>query len=138
MFFGFFIVSVLLIWGGVWIVERVLPWFPLIFWGLVIINLGVILPLGIFKRTRSISGLGLAYSSYFFGAILWLWSLVVVYITWGIIPVIIGLFIAGIGIVPIAAFVFIVNGEWSELFWITILFIITFGSRMLGIYFVDD
>ena len=78
------------------------------------------------------------FSSYFFGALLWLWAIAVVYFTWGMFAVFVGLMLAGVGVAPMAALVFIVNGEWGELLTIIILLVIIYGSRSLGLYFSEE
>ena len=56
---------------------------------------------------------------------------------WGTRAVFIGLFIAGIGVVPIAILATALNGEWAITGQIILLLVLTFGSRMLGFYFAE-
>ncbi|MEE8576002.1 MAG: hypothetical protein V3T31_01995, partial [candidate division Zixibacteria bacterium] len=65
----------LLVAGGVWVGEKILPWLmvlsPLLF-GL---NVVIFLPLALIPPARSFAGHGVFYSSYVFGATGWLMGL---------------------------------------------------------------
>lgn len=56
---------------------------------------------------------------------------------WGPIAVIIGLFIFGIGVVPIAMLATLFNGMWIELGFLVLAIILTFGFRFFGIGLVE-
>jgi hypothetical protein len=87
-----------------------------------------------FRRTRAFAGGGIYLASYVFGITLWVWSLLISYTLWGIGGVLIGLILAGIGIVPIAILASLFHGLWSicnQLFLVTA---ITFGTRFLGTF----
>jgi len=123
--------------GGVWLGAIVLPWLSIIMWLVFILNVIIFLPLGIFKKTRSVSAFGFVMSSYVYGLTLWFWALLLTYLIWGTTAVFIGLFIAGIGVVPIAILATALNGEWAITGQIILLLVLTFGSRMLGFYFAE-
>ena len=76
-------------------------------------------------------------SSYVYGVTLWFWSLLLTYSIWGVGAVIIGIFLAGIGVVPLAMIATAMEGEWAVTGEIILLLIFTFGSRMLGFYFAQ-
>jgi hypothetical protein len=60
-----------------------------------------------------------------------------VYLEWGLFPVILGLVLGGIGVVPIALFATIVEGRW-DVFWNVIVLIgLTYGLRALGFWLVE-
>ena len=48
--------------------------------------------------------------------------------------VIFGLFLGGIGVVPIAFIALLLNGEWIALLELAIFIFIVFGFRSLGLY----
>lgn len=129
------IVPVLLIKGSVWIGVKVLPWLSIIMWIVFVIDIFVIFPLGLFRKTKGVSGAGLVISSYVYGLTLWFWALLITYFTWGLLAVFIGLVIVGIGVVPIAILASIVKGQWATLGQIILFIVLTFGSRALGLYF---
>lgn len=127
--------AMLFIKGGVWIGIKIMPWLSRIMWIVFALDIFIVLPLGIFKKTRIASGTGLVISSYIFGATLWFWTLLITYFAWGAIAIILGLFIAGIGVVPIALLISIIKGQWATLGLIIFFIVLIFGSRVLGLYF---
>jgi len=54
---------------------------------------------------------------------------------WGGVALFIGLFLAGVGVVPIAMLATLINGEWATLGQIVLLLVFTFGFRTLGYHF---
>jgi len=123
--------------GGVWLGAMVLPWLSIMMWLVFILNIIIFLPLGIFKKTRSVSAFGFVISSYVYGLTLWFWALLLTYLIWGTRAVFIGLFIAGIGVIPIAILATAFKGEWIITGEIILLLVLTYGSRMLGFYFAE-
>lgn len=71
--------------------------------------------MALLSKTRGFSALGLLIASYAFGAILWVWSLLLTLQLWGALAVIIGLLIMGIGIVPVAILAVIFHAEMGKL-----------------------
>jgi len=61
----------------------------------------ILLPLAIFKRTRRFSGTIIFYASYLFGLTTWFLGAAITLSTWGWLALIIGLLLAGVGVVPI-------------------------------------
>jgi len=137
IFLGIIFLAMFFIKGGVWLGAIVLPWLSIIMWLVFILNVIIFLPLGIFKKTRTVSAFGFVMSSYVYGLTLWFWALLLTYLIWGATAVFIGLLIAGIGVVPIAIFATALNGEWAITGQIILLLVFTFGSRMLGFYFAE-
>jgi hypothetical protein len=131
---GAMFLAAMFIKGGVWLSVRVYPWLVFIaalaFWVTVLI----FLPLAFFRRTRGFAGASTYFTSYVFGLTLWVWSLLLSYTLWGIGGVIVGLFLAGIGVVPVAMLASLFNGLWPTLGELVLLTIVTFGSRSLGMY----
>ncbi len=127
-------IAVLFIKGSVWIGVKVLPWLSIIMWIVFVIDIFIILPLGLFRKTKGVSGAGLFLSSYVYGLTLWFWALLITYFTWGALAVFIGLVMAGIGVVPIAILASIIKGQWATTGQIILFIVITYGSRVLGLY----
>ena len=145
MLLGIMLFVVFYIKGGVWlsakivpIGEKALPWLFIIIVLAFALDILIILPLGIFKKTRGASGIGLVVSSFVYGLTLWVWALLLTYAIWGLTAVFIGLFIAGVGVVPIAMLATAMKGEWLITGQIILLLVLTFGSRMLGLYFAGE
>lgn len=93
--------------GAAWVSSKLLPWFQrlaeffllsfVVWLPLFLLSLGLSPRSSIRKAIRSIFGTGLVVSSYVFGALLWLQSLLLTLSLWGIWAVLLGLVILGAG-----------------------------------------
>lgn len=128
--------SVLMIKGAVWVGENALAWLFDFAWIVLTINILILLPLSLFKKTGAVGGAGMYISSYIFGVTLWFLGLLLTYFTWGFWGVFIGLVLAGVGVVPMAMLAMLINGEILTFVVLIILTMLTFGMRALGIYLV--
>lgn len=132
VFIGLIFFAMFFIKGGAWLSVKVLPWLSIIMWSVFVLDILIILPLGIFKKTKGAAAIGLIVSSYVYGLTLWFWTLLLTYMIWGAVAVFIGLFIAGVGVVPIAMLATAIQGEWAITGGIVLLLVLTYGSRILG------
>ena len=134
---AFFITSIIIAVIFIAVAARIsyliLPWLVLISLIVFLLDIFVVLPLAIFKKTRAISSYGLIISSYIYGLSLWLWSLLITYILWGVTAVYIGIAILGVGVVPFAILASAFHGQWSITAQIILLIFITYGSRIVGL-----
>lgn len=126
--------GILMIKGTVWVGEYALQWLINFSWIVFAVNLFILLPLALFKKTGVVGGIGMLISSYVFGLTLWFLGLLLTYFTWGFLGVFIGLILGGVGVIPVAMLASIVNGDFLTLLVLVILTALTFGTRMLGIY----
>jgi hypothetical protein len=127
-----FCLAVIFIVGATAVSEWVAPWAPVVFWSsllIVFFILGSLIP-----PTRFIAAIGFVIASLVFGVMVWCCGLGVTYETWGIGGVIIGLVIAGIGIVPVGMLAVLLHSEWQALMVFVILIVLTFGLRALGFW----
>ena len=112
----FCVVIALFFRGAAWVSEKVLPVLSLIgaitFVPLILIGL----PLSIFRKCRPVCAMIFVYWSYLCGLCLWMASLLLTITLWGYVAAIIGLFLGGIGVFPIAVFACMFKGEWSLFF----------------------
>lgn len=123
-------IGAVFIFGSAWASSKLLPWFSVLTWiafGLVVF---VFLPLAIPKATRGFSSVALLISSYVFGASLWMEGLLLTLFIWGLGAVFIGLFMAGVGVVPIAMLATLLKGMWGPFIELVLLTIMTFASRI--------
>jgi hypothetical protein len=125
-------VVVMIIQGAVWFSSKIYPWLLIIFSITLLVTIVVLLPLSIPPKTRNFAGNYLYIASYIFGATLWIWGILLTYILLGGFGVFIGLFMAGVGVVPISMIATLINGMWSELLQIIIQILLTFGTRYFG------
>ncbi|NQV16823.1 hypothetical protein HQ531_15270, partial [bacterium] len=86
---GFFIIALIFIEGGVWVSEKILPILNKVLIFVILINVLILGPLSIGKKTIYISFFGFQISSYIFGATLWFMGLISAYYLWGVGAIII-------------------------------------------------
>jgi hypothetical protein len=113
-----------------WVKE----WLAVIFWSNLLISFFILGPLSLIPPARFIAAIGFVIASFVFGAMMWFGGLGVTYETWGMAGVIIGLMIAGVGIVPVGMLAVLLQGEWQALIGFVILIVLTFGLRALGFW----
>jgi len=132
IFIAFLLIPVFFIVGGIKLGAILIPWLYNLSYLSFAVGLVILLPMGIFKKTRAFSGFCLCISSYIYGLTLWFLGLLLTYGIWGMLGVIIGLFIMGVGVVPVALLATLLNGIWGHFWGLLILLFLTFGSRVLG------
>jgi len=137
IFIGVGIIAVFLIKGDIWLAAKVLPWLSIIMWFVFIFDVLFLLPLSFLKKRKGFSAIGFIISSYVYGLTLWFWGLLLTYVIWGGIAVFIGLFIAGVGVVPMAMIATAIDGQWAITGQLILLTVFTFGSRIFGLYLGD-
>jgi hypothetical protein len=120
--------------GSAWVSEKALPILTAIgaltFIPLILIGV----PLSVFRKCRPFCAAIFVYWSYLCGLCLWMTSLLVTINLWGYIAAIIGLFMAGIGVFPIAVIACMFKGEWSIFFQLVVQFVLLFAARIYGFY----
>lgn len=129
---------VLFIVGGVVVGEKILPWLMLLSILVLGFDIIILVPLALIPPTRPWAGLGFFISSYVFGLTGWFMGLLLTWMLWGGIAVVIGLFIMGIGVVPIGMLATLFNGMWAELGLLFLAVILTFGLRILGMTLTEN
>lgn len=133
---GCVLVALLFINGGAWLSDMVYPWLVGLSVLAAAVSVLVFLPLAAFRKTRGFSGAGFYATSYVFGATLWVWSFLLTYALWGGIALFIGLFFAGVGVVPIAMLATAFKGMWPFCGQLMLLLVITFGTRLFGAFLI--
>ena len=133
IFIGVGIIAVFLIKGGIWLAAKVLPWLSIIMWFVFIFDVLFLLPLSFLKKRKVFSAIGFIISSYVYGLTLWFWGLLLTYVIWGGIAVFIGLFIAGVGVVPMAMIATAIDGQWAITGQLILLTVLTFCPITLDI-----
>src|SRR5436305_5327435 len=113
---GVLVLALLFINGGVWLGDKIYPALFMVSVITFLVCLFILIPMAVFHPTRGIAGLGLFISSYIFGLLLWVSSLLLTYTIWGGLAVFVGLFVFGVGVVPIALLATLIKGLWSA-FW---------------------
>jgi len=65
----------------------------------------------------------------------WLWCLIVLAITWGTLPVIVGLLLGIVGVVPVALALMMFSGQWSLAISTVLMLVAAILLRMSYLYF---
>jgi hypothetical protein len=124
----------LLIAGGVWAGVKIYPFLQLIMCVTLVVTFLIFAPLSLIRRLRPLVGTCMVFASYVYGITLWVWSLLLTYAVWGGGAVIIGLFLMGIGVVPIAMLACVVKGSWQVFAQLVVLAALTYGVRLWGTF----
>src|SRR5438046_1642057 len=130
-------VIVLLIRGVPWIAENVYPIVTFICTLLLLLLIPLSIVLSIFRKTRPWAGVGFTLSSYALGLTVWLWSLILAYVLAGTFWMIVGLLLAGVGVVFIAFVASLLTAEWAIAVQVGVMAILAYGLRGLGAYLVE-
>lgn len=103
-------------------------------WIWVAIVVFVLLPMALFKAKRQAAGTYMHFASYVFGLTTWFLGATVTFVTWGWVGLIIGLIIAGVGVVPIGILAAFISLKEPTLgFTLIVMTVIVFATRIGGI-----
>jgi len=138
MFVTMLLLPALFLVGALWVGEKILPWLGLLSMLALTICIFILLPLSMFKATRAAAGSLFLWMSLIFGLTGWFLGLLLTYSIWGILAVVIGLFMLGIGVVPIAMLATLLNGMWPELGLLVLAVILTFGCRIFSAFLIES
>jgi hypothetical protein len=121
-FLAFLAIPAVFLVGAELLSESLSSWFNLASILALAFALFVVLPLSVFRRCRGFAAIASLVASHVFGATLWMEALLLTLALWGGWAVVIGLFMMGVGVVPIAILATLHSGMWSILvfyaFWI--------------------
>lgn len=99
-----------------------------------ILILLVILPVSIIKGARGVVSVILMLGSYIFGITAWLIGFALTYTYWGITWVVVGVFLAGIGVAPFGLLASAFKADWSNFFILVLALVMTYGLRFYSIW----
>lgn len=135
---GILLLVAFLLRGMVWVSEIALPWLQFaseIAFGICLL---VFLPLCIFRKTRPWAGLGFYWTSFVFGTFLFAEACIIDVQIWGYGALFVGLFLAGVGVVPVALIATAVHSAWPLFGDVVIGVVLTFGTRYLGVRLLEQ
>lgn len=131
-------VPTLFVFGGVGVGMRILPWLMLLSILLLGLDVVILVPLAFIRRTRAWAGVGFYVSAFVFGLTGWSMGLILTWALWGGLAVFVGIFLLGIGVIPIAMLAALCNGMWLDLGVLVLAVILTFGLGSLGSFLGDN
>lgn len=131
IFVGIIVATILFFTVGAKVGATILPFVSWLTGILFAVNI-IALLVAISRKTRGVVGIIIFISSYVYGLQTWITGLLVTLALWGWLAVIIGLFMGGIGVVPIGMAAAIFNGHWGIFFVLLVNVILTYGARAVG------
>tara|TARA_A100001391_G_scaffold136353_2_gene95091 strand:+ start:49235 stop:49777 length:543 start_codon:yes stop_codon:yes gene_type:complete len=108
-----------------------LNWIPDVLWVAMVMCIALI-PLAVIPATRAIAGTAYGLAAFVFIAGLWLYSLAFTYTEWGLIGVVLGVIVAGIGVVFTAILAALFSASWAVLGNVAILIALGLVTRFLA------
>lgn len=136
-FVGSIIALILFFTVGAKVGATILPFVSWLTGILFAINI-IALLVAISRKARGVAGIIIFISSYVYGLQTWITGLLVTLALWGWLAVIIGLFMGGIGVVPIGMAAAIFNGQWGIFFVLFLNVILTYGARAIGMALAES
>ncbi len=137
IFTGLIIFTVLFFKYGAQIAFAIAPFVNWLTGILFAINLLLVF-IAIIPRARVAVGVALFISSYVYGLSVWIYGLAVTLALWGWVAVIIGIFLGGVGVVPIGIVAALFNGQWVPFWALIIMSILTIGTRIVGMLLIES
>lgn len=101
---------------------------------LFIIIFVVLIPLGLFRKTRGLSALSLLIAYYIFGFAVWVYSAAVAFGLLGWFWLIVGILLAGIGVIPISIIAAIIKGYTGLALFIFLFALFSYGLKRTSMY----
>ncbi len=123
--------------GVAYVSAIIMPWLLIAAWITFGILLIVFLPLSFFRRSRRVSCTAFITGSYMFGICGWLLGFLTTYTVWGFWALIVGLFLFGIGVVPIGIAAAAFHGVWDTVWELLLLVVLTFAARGYAVYLAN-
>ena len=134
---GVIVIAVFFIKGGLWLSEKLLPVLSVLSGFAFLACLFVLLPLALFQPTRPFGVVGLYIASYIFGASAWMSGLLLTYTLCGLVAVFFGLFLFGVGVVPLALIALLFKGLWLPFFSLFLMVFLTYACRFMALYLIQ-
>lgn len=97
----------------------------------------ILVPLGVIPATRGLAGLAYSAIAMAYLVCLWLYAMAFTYLEWGLVALIIGIMLAGVGVILTGGLAALFAGEWTGLANIGILFLFVIGANLLGTWLSD-
>ncbi len=130
-------VPVLLLFGAAEFSVWTLGWIPDLIGAAALVSLALV-PLAFIPATRGLAGGLFGFASLLFGISLWLYALASTYIEWGMLGVILGVLLAGIGVVFTGILAALFSASWGVLGNIAVLLALSVVTRFAASFLRAD
>jgi hypothetical protein len=120
--------------GLAWVSEHVIEYLIPTVVIAIMLCLFILLPLAMFRTTRTVSAGGFVVASYLFGITTWILGFLTTLHFWSGLGVVIGLLLGIIGIVPLGIIASAFHSDWETVLGLIIGLFVTYGSRALGLW----
>jgi len=122
--------------GLAWVSEHVIPYLFVATEIAFAVCVIILFPLALFRRSRVVSAIGFLACSVIFGLCTWVMGFQATLEYWGTAGVLIGLFLAVVGIVPLGIVASAFHGDWVAVGYLTTGLVITFSARAIAYWLV--
>jgi len=123
--------------GAAWVSEHLIEYLASAVAFSIIPCLFILSPLALFRKTRFIAAYGFLIFSYLCGATTWALGLLTTLDYWGLMAAAIGLFFAGVGVVPLGIVASAFHADWWSVGGLSVGLFVTFSVRMLSLWLAD-
>jgi predicted neutral ceramidase superfamily lipid hydrolase len=122
--------------GLAWVSEHVIPYLFVATEIAFAVCVIILFPLALFRRSRAVSAIGFLACSAIFGLCAWVMGFQATLEYWGTAGVLIGLFLAVVGIVPLGIVASAFHGDWVAVGSLTTGLVMTFSARAIAYWLV--
>jgi hypothetical protein len=134
LFVATILISAIFLVGITWLTTVLSPFIAFIYGITLRSCFFILLPLAIFKTTRTFAATGFAIGAMVMAIYVWLLSVLVVYHFWGFVGLVAGIILGVVGIVPLGLAAAAMNGLWFDVGRLALGIGLYFGLYVLGIY----
>jgi TPR repeat protein len=120
--------------GLLWVSENVFDYLNIAAIVAFAVCIFILLPCALFRVTQIFSAYGFFISSVIFGVATWILGFLVTFQHWGVTGLFVGLFLAGVGIVPIGILALVFNADWPQVSDLALGLVLTFGARTIALW----
>jgi hypothetical protein len=137
IFLGIIITTILIVTFGIKIAFAVEPIINIVAAILLILDI-VILVLALSKKLRPIVGIIMVFSSYIMGLSTLIYGFAVTLSLWGMVGVVIGIFMGGVGVIPIGLLAAMFHSQWGPFWSLLISIVLTLATGLAGALLINN
>lgn len=128
------LLSVALLLGWAWIIEKILPWVMRIVPWVFVVDVVVVIPALLFPKLRDATSTVFAFSSLIYAVLAFFLGFILTIDLWGGVLLVIGLLVGGFGVVITGFLATLFNAMWLECGVLTGATVLYFASSWFSMY----